>query len=71
MTVHNTAAIFGDELCNCWGHFSGWKPYMPALVGQPSLHGDYACMVYWNKGALWRNCRLKNVRPLFLLFVFF
>ena len=35
------------------------------LVGQPSLHGYYACMVYWNKGALWRNCRLKESKTPF------
>ena len=33
---------------------------MLASVGQPSLHGYYACLVYWNKGALRRNCRLKQ-----------
>ena len=32
-------------------------PYMIALAGQPSLHGYYACMVFWAKGAFWRNCR--------------
>ena len=36
------------------------KPYMPASAGQPSLHGIYACMVCWNKGALPRNCRQKR-----------
>ena len=65
MTVRNTAAILGDGLCYCWGHFLGWKPYMLALVGQPSLHRYYACMVYWNKGALWRNCRLKKCKTSF------
>ena len=45
---------------------------MLALVGQPSLHGNYACMVHWAKGALRRNCRHKqNMRPLFLLYGFF
>ena len=39
--------------------FIGGKPYMLASVGRPSLHCDDACMVYWNKGALRRNCRLK------------
>ena len=34
-----------------------WKPYMLAIVGQPSLHGSYACMVYGAQGALWRICR--------------
>ena len=33
---------------------------MLALAGRPSLHGNYACMVYWTKGALRRNCRLKQ-----------
>ena len=44
---------------------------MLALVGRPSLHGNYACMVYWTKGALRRICRQKMVRPLFLLLEFF
>ena len=35
--------------------FMMWEPYMLALVGQPSLHGYDACMVYWTKGALRRN----------------
>ena len=30
---------------------------MLALAGQPSLHGYDACMVFWTKGALRRNCR--------------
>ena len=38
---------------------------MLALVGQPSLHGYYACMVYWNKGALRRNCRQKQYKTFF------
>ena len=32
---------------------------MLALVGQPSLHGYDACMVYWTKGARRRICRQK------------
>ena len=32
---------------------------MLAFAGQPSLHGYYACMVYWTNGALWRICRQK------------
>ena len=32
---------------------------MPALAGQPSLHGYDACMVYRTKGALRRNRRQK------------
>ena len=44
---------------------------MLALVGQPSLHGYYACMVYWNKGALRRNCKQKQYKTSFSLFGFF
>ena len=36
-----------------------------ASAGQPSLHGHCACMVYWNKGALRRNRRLKNGKTSF------
>ena len=36
------------------------KPYMLALAGRPSLHGNYACMVYWTKGAPRGNCRQTN-----------
>ena len=32
---------------------------MLASVGQPSLHGENQCVVYWNKGTLRRNCRQK------------
>ena len=32
---------------------------MLAFAGRPSLHGDYACMVCWTKGAPRGNCRLK------------
>ena len=46
-------------------------PYMPALAGQPSLHGYYACMVCWVTGAPRRNCRQKYMRPPFLLLEFF
>ena len=42
------------------------EPYM--LVGQPSLHGSYACMVYWAKGALRRNCRHKQCKTSCSLF---
>ena len=38
---------------------------MLASVGQPSLHGNYACMVYWTKGALRRNCRHKQCKTSF------
>ena len=43
---------FGDRL-------DQWMLYILALVGLPSLSGDYACMVLWVNGALWRNCRQK------------
>ena len=38
---------------------------MLALVGRPSLRGNYACKVYWNKGALRRNCRQKQNKTSF------
>ena len=38
---------------------------MLALVGQPSLHGHDACMVFWVNGALRRNCRLKKCKTSF------
>ena len=45
---------------------------MLALVGQPSLHGYYACMVFFGiKGHSGEIAGRKNVRPLFLLFLFF
>ena len=47
-----------------WGVMM-WKAYMPALVGQPSLRGGCACMVYWAKGALLRNCRHKQCKTSF------
>ena len=47
LKIHKTAYMY---LWIRWG-FMMWKPYKLALVGQPSLHGSYACMVYWAKGA--------------------
>ena len=44
---------------------------MLALVGRPSLHGNYACMVYWTKGHYGENAGKYMVRPLFLLLEFF
>ena len=38
-------------------YFMKRKPYMLTSVGRPSLHGNYACMVYWTKGALRGICR--------------
>ena len=48
-----------------------WMPFMLALVGQPSLHGYYACMVYWNQGAPRRNCRQKQNKTSFSPFLVF
>ena len=53
---------------NC---FMKGKPKMLALVGRPSLHGNYACMVYWAKGALRRNCRLIQCETSFSPFSVF
>ena len=44
--------------------------YMLALVGLPSLHGYYPCMVLRVNGAFWRSCRQNILRPLFLLLRF-
>ena len=43
---------------------------MLPLAGRPSLHGNYACMVYWTRGAPRGNCR-HMVRPLFSPFSVF
>ena len=52
--------------------FFMWEPKMLALVGQPSLHGYYACMVYWNQGGHSGEIAGKNnIRPLFLFLGFF
>ena len=51
--------IWAEVGCNLQDEFWIWKQQMLALAGQPSLHGSDACMVYWNKGALRRNCRQK------------
>ena len=53
--AQKTANQVFDEFCD----FHSLKLYMLALVGWPSLHSYYACMVYWNKGAPRRNCRQK------------
>ena len=44
---------------------------MLASVGQPSLHGNYACMVMGLKGHSGEIAGINNVRPLFLLSGFF
>ena len=55
MAAHKTAKyLHGTK-----GSFMRGKPYTLVSAGQPSLHSFHACMVYWNKGALRRNCRQK------------
>ena len=54
--------------CEAKGSFMRGKPYMLALAGQPNLHGYYACMVYWNKEALRRNCRQEYGETSFFSF---
>ena len=44
---------------------------MLALVGQRSLHGHDACMVFWVNEALRRNCRLKQCKTSFSPFTVF
>ena len=50
-----------DQFGFHWG-LMDVKPYMPASAGQPSLHGNEACMVYWTKGVLRRNRRERYAR---------
>ena len=67
LKIHKVANMhFGVFL-----RFFIWEPYMLALVGQPSLHGYYACMVYWNQGAPRRNCRQKRNKTSFSPFLVF
>ena len=55
LAAHKTAKyLYGIK-----GSFMRRNPYMLALAGQPSLQGYHACTVYWNEGALRRNCRQK------------
>ena len=46
LAAHKTAYKY---FCICLG-FMIWKPFLLASAGQPSLHGFYACMVYWTQG---------------------
>ena len=39
--------------------------FVLASVGQPSLHGYYACVVFWVKGALRRICRQQYGETVF------
>ena len=65
MATHNTAKHFHFCFFETGDIFMCEKPYMPASVGQPSLHGYDACMVYSVKGAPRRNCRLKQRKTFF------
>ena len=69
--AHNTVPLFWGEVCFVFGMVINWKPYMLAILGRPSLHGYYACMAYSAKGALWRNCRLKQCKTSFSPFSVF
>ena len=51
--------------------FDGIKLYMPASVGQPSLHSIYARMVYWAEGHPGGIAGKNKVRLLILLIWFF
>ena len=62
--AHNTVPLFLGWVF-VFGLFVNWKPYMLAILRRPSLHGYYACMVFKAKGALWRNCRLKQCETSF------
>ena len=65
----NGAAHKTGPLCLYWVFVFGFcvfcKAYMLANLRLPSLRGYYACMVFWAKGALWRNCRLKQCETSF------
>ena len=68
MAAHTTATHFHFRFFETGDIFMSEKPYMPALVGQASLHGENACMVYWTKGALRRICRQKQCETSFFSF---
>ena len=55
------------------GGFGNLMLYMLALVGQPSLRGRDACMVFRANGASWRKCRQffrkTSFSPLFVFSV--
>ena len=49
--AHNTVPLFlGWVFVFVFGLCVYWKPYMLAILRRPSLHGYYACMVFWAKG---------------------
>ena len=59
--ARKTASYF----CGSGSNSIGSEPCMLALAGQPSLHGYNACMVYWVKRALWRDCRQRGCETSF------
>ena len=70
LAAHKFAYQF-FELFQVYGGFMHEKSYVLALAGQPSLHGYDACMIYWAKGALRRNCGQKYGKTSFSPFLVF
>ena len=67
LKIHKTVyKIFG-----IYRGFLIWKPHMPALAGQPSLHGYDACWFIGIKGHSGEIAGQNKARPLFLLIGFF
>ena len=65
VTSRENASQFMKRSVSILGFFRDFidgEPYMLASAGQPSLHGNEACMVYWTKGALRRNRRQRYAR---------
>ena len=69
--AHNTVLFFWGGFSFILGVVVTLKPYVLAILGRPSLHGYYACMVFWANGALWRNCRLALCKTSFSPFSVF
>ena len=67
LAAHKTAFKFFGVQVKFWM----WKSCMLALVGQPSLHGYYACMVCCKMGHFGEIAGKSMVRPLFSLPGFF
>ena len=69
LAAHSTAIKY----VGVQGYFWMSRPYVLALVRQPSLHGYHACTVCWVKGSLPGNCRqqlCKTFFPLVGVFLF-